>query len=153
MYVTGRLHAAETHGSWIMKYLIEELTQKAEKYDSILNNYIVKLVPMINTDGVTIGNARSSLVGLDLNRRWADPNPTIHPEIFFLKEAMADTADRQGINIYCDLHGHNKKDNCFFYGCNKAADEGILSWTKTRLLPKIFAQIEEIFNYKQCQFK
>lgn len=153
MYVTARLHAAETHGSWIMKYLIEELTQKAETYDSILNNYIVKLVPMINTDGVTIGNARSSLVGLDLNRRWANPNPTIHPEIFFLKEAMADTAERQGIQIYCDLHGHNKKDNCFFYGCNKAADEGILSWTKTRLLPKIFAQIEEIFNYNQCRFK
>jgi hypothetical protein len=51
------------------------------------------------------------------------------------------------------LHGHNKKDNCFFYGCNKAADEGLLSWTKTRLLPKIFAQLEEIFDYKSCQFK
>ena len=29
----------------------------------------------------------------------------------------------------------------------------MLSWTKTRLLPKIFAQIEEIFDYKNCRFK
>lgn len=29
----------------------------------------------------------------------------------------------------------------------------MLSWTKTRLLPKIFAQFEEIFDYKQCSFK
>lgn len=90
MYITARLHAAETHGSWIMKYLIEELTQNPEKYENVLNNYVVKLVPMTNPDGVTIGNARSSLVGLDLNRRWSDPNATIHPEIYFVKEAMAD---------------------------------------------------------------
>ena len=61
---------------------------KAEKYDSILADYVIKLVPMINPDGVTIGNSRSSLVGLDLNRRWADPNASIHPEIFFLKRIL-----------------------------------------------------------------
>lgn len=154
IYITSRLHAAETHGSIIMKYLIDEITQNPEKYENVLNNYVLKFIPMANPDGVTIGNARSSLVGLDLNRRWSDPNPTIHPEIYFIKEAMADqAASNQGISIFCDLHGHNKKDNCFFYGCNKAADEGMLSWTKTRLLPKIFAQVEEIFDYRQCRFK
>ena len=61
---------------------------KAEKYDSILADYVIKLVPMINPDGVTIGNSRASLVGLDLNRRWAEPNASIHPEIFFLKRTM-----------------------------------------------------------------
>lgn len=43
---------------------------------------------MINVDGVTMGNARSSLVGLDLNRRWTDPSPCIHPEIYSVKESM-----------------------------------------------------------------
>ena len=40
---------------------------------------------MINVDGVVIGNARASLVGLDLNRRWTEPNPIMHPEVFYLK--------------------------------------------------------------------
>lgn len=40
---------------------------------------------MINPDGVAIGNSRTSLMGLDLNRRWTLPNPIIHPEVFFLK--------------------------------------------------------------------
>lgn len=78
-----------------MKYIIEELTQNAEKYDSVLSNYIVRLLPMANPDGVTIGNARSSLVGLDLNRRWSDPNPTIHPEIYFIKAEMAQKANTE----------------------------------------------------------
>lgn len=153
MYVTARLHSAETYGSLIMKYLMSELVNRSENYDSILSNYVIKLVPMINTDGVTIGNSRSSLVGLDLNRRWGDPNASIHPEIHFLKKIMKQQADtKQGISIYCDLHGHNRRNNCFFYGCNKAADEGMLSWTKTRLLPKIFASVEQMFDFSSCRF-
>jgi murein tripeptide amidase MpaA len=45
---------------------------------------------MLNPDGVVIGNSRSSLVGVDLNRRWNNPNPIIHPEIHFLKLSMID---------------------------------------------------------------
>ena len=71
-----------------MKYILQELVTRSENYDSILSNYVIKLVPLINTDGVTIGNSRASLVGLDLNRRWAEPNASIHPEIYFLKSIM-----------------------------------------------------------------
>lgn len=28
----------------------------------------------------------------------------------------------------------------------------MLSWTKTRLLPKIFASIEQIFDFSNCRF-
>ena len=42
--------------------------------------------------------------------------------------------------------------NCFFYGSNRAPNEGILSWTKTRLLPKIFEKNEPIFDFKRCKF-
>jgi hypothetical protein len=108
---------------------------------------------MLNPDGVVIGNSRSSLAGLDLNRRWSDPNPIMHPEIYFMKNHMITTEKQcKGISLFCDLHGHNKKMNCFIYGCNKAPNEGILSWTKTRLLPKIIASVEPIFNFNDCLF-
>lgn len=42
--------------------------------------------------------------------------------------------------------------NAFIYGCNKAPNEGLLSWTKTRLLPKILASIEPIFEFNKCVF-
>lgn len=50
------------------------------------------------------------------------------------------------------MHGHNKKENCFFFGCSKASDEAMISWTKTRLLPKILASNEPIFDYNSCRF-
>ena len=110
---------------------------------------------MINPDGVAIGNSRTSLMGLDLNRRWTQPNPIIHPEVFFLKKQMKKINQQyeKGIQIFCDLHGHNRKMNSFVYGCHKAANSGLLSWTKTRLLPKIIAKITPLFNYKDCRFK
>jgi hypothetical protein len=77
----------------------------------------------------------------------------MHPELYFLKKSMSLSArNSAGITVFCDLHGHNKQTNCFFYGCNKAPNEGLLSWTKTRLLPKIFASIEEIVDFSKCQF-
>ena len=67
---------------------MHEFTSNYEKYDRIFNNYIVKLIPMINPDGVVIGNSRCSLAGLDLNRRWSEPNPIMHPEIYYIKNNM-----------------------------------------------------------------
>lgn len=85
IYIQARLHAAETHGSFIMSHIISELSLNYRKYDAIFNNYIIKLIPMVNPDGVVVGNSRSSLAGVDLNRRWSNPVPNIHPEIYFLK--------------------------------------------------------------------
>lgn len=68
MIISARVHAGETHSSFVMRYLLKELTSGNSKYDYLLDNYIIKLIPMINVDGVIVGNSRGSLVGLDLNR-------------------------------------------------------------------------------------
>ena len=41
---------------------------------------------MINVDGVIYGNFRCDLGGYDLNRCWKDPSPSIHPQIFWIKQ-------------------------------------------------------------------
>ena len=68
-----------------MSHIIKDITENYKKYDAILHNNIIKLVPMLNPDGVVLGNSRSSLAGVDLNRRWSNPHATLHPEIYFLK--------------------------------------------------------------------
>lgn len=153
VYITARIHAAETNSSLIMKHIMHEITKNYHKYDKFLHRHIIKLIPMLNPDGVVIGNARSSLAGVDLNRRWSLPSSVMHPEIYFLKQSMALTKKQScGITMFCDLHGHNRKTDCFIYGCSKAPNEGLLSWTKTRLFPKVFASKESIFNFDKCIF-
>lgn len=43
---------------------------------------------MLNPDGVIYGNYRSSILGVDLNRRWKNPSKFLHPTIFYAKKLI-----------------------------------------------------------------
>lgn len=49
---------------------------------------MIKVVPMLNIDGVVMGNYRSSFSGNDLNRRFNNPDQRLHPVIFYLKQEI-----------------------------------------------------------------
>jgi hypothetical protein len=40
---------------------------------------------MLNPDGVIFGNQRTDLAGYDMNRRWSEPSPWLHPVIYAVK--------------------------------------------------------------------
>lgn len=43
--------------------------------------FIFYIVPMINVDGVIVGNYRTSYAGKDLNRQFKNLDPFVFPEI------------------------------------------------------------------------
>jgi len=54
----ARVHPGEPVGSWMMKGVIEYLTSDIEEVVFLRNNYIFKIIPMLNPDGVISGNYR-----------------------------------------------------------------------------------------------
>jgi len=87
--LTARVHPGETVGSWMMRGLLYFLTDPENEEAKILrDNFIFKVIPMLNPDGVINGNYRSSLAGCDLNRRWKTPSKVIHPEIYNVKKLV-----------------------------------------------------------------
>lgn len=98
-----------------------------------------KIIPMLNPDGVRYGNYRTSLLGVDLNRRWLNPNKILHPTIYHTKKLIQAFKDRHDIIMFCDYHGHSRKQNTFMYGCGQFSfdlDENRKSIT-ARLFPLI----------------
>jgi murein tripeptide amidase MpaA len=55
--------------------------------------FVFKIVPMLNPDGVIVGNYRCSLTGLDLNRQWQNPNSKLSIEIYAMKEMIKKTLE------------------------------------------------------------
>lgn len=55
---------------------------ESEEANLLRENFVFKIIPMLNPDGVINGNYRSSLAGCDLNRRWKNPSDVLHPTIF-----------------------------------------------------------------------
>ena len=153
--VTSRVHSGETPSSLVFKGLMEFLVSDKKEAKLLRLYYTFLLIPCLNPDGVVCGNYRNSVAGVDLNRQWVSPDEAFQPEIFFTKSIFkrVTETERRNIWIYCDLHGHSRKKNSFFYGCNVAANGGFLSWTIVRLLPRIFAQKTHMFNFRDCKFK
>jgi len=56
--------------SYIIEYIIEFLLGNSSLAKSLRDNFVFKIVPMLNPDGVIVGNYRCNLSGADLNRQW-----------------------------------------------------------------------------------
>jgi murein tripeptide amidase MpaA len=84
--ITARVHPGESVGSWMMKGVLDFLTDpNSVEAELLRQNFVFKIVPMLNPDGVINGNYRCSLAGCDLNRRWKAPSKVLHPTIYHTK--------------------------------------------------------------------
>lgn len=99
---------------------------------------------MLNPDGVINGNYRCSLAGCDLNRRWKTPNKQLHPTIYHTKRLIKESRD---LVLFCDLHGHSRKQNVFMYGCTYRHNP-----FKCRLFPYTLSQINPYFKFSASRF-
>lgn len=86
IYIIGRQHPGETPGSYIMEGVLKTLLSNRFEMERLRENFIIKVVPMVNVDGVICGNYRSNFSGNDVNRQWAFPSKKLHPELFNLKQ-------------------------------------------------------------------
>ena len=114
---TARVHPGESNGSYVIQGVIEYLLSNEPAAKNLRNNFIFKIVPMLNPDGVIRGNFRMNILGKDLNRMWDEPNQDICPTIYNTVKMIQKTLDSRDIYFFCDFHGHSNKYNFFLYSC------------------------------------
>ena len=120
--LTGRVHPGETSGSYVLKGVIEFLLSNDPVAKNLRNNFIFKIVPMLNPDGVIHGNFRMNFLGKDLNRMWDEPIENICPTIYYTVKMIEKTLESRDIYFFCDFHGHSNKYNFFLYSCKSKYD-------------------------------
>lgn len=77
-----------------------ELLISSSSIASILKKHIVfKIIPMMNPDGVFLGNYRSNAMGTDLNRSWHIANSWCHPTIKAVLSMMSSLDKSQVIIV------------------------------------------------------
>ncbi|XP_025832353.1 cytosolic carboxypeptidase 1-like [Agrilus planipennis] len=121
VFITGRVHPGESNSSWIIQGLLDFLlNEHDEKAAQARNSYIFKIIPMLNPEGVILGQSRNGITGEDLNRCYKNPNPILHPEIYYLKSIVGYAVKilEHPIATFIDIHGHSRKKFFFFYGCD-----------------------------------
>lgn len=149
----ARVHSGETVASYMMKGAIDYLISNEAR--NLRKNYVFYIVPMLNPDGVRYGNYRTSLLGVDLNRRWKYPNKVLHPTVFYAKKMIEEVRNRHQIVMVCDMHGHTKKKNVFMYGCSVKSPE-IEDKEKNllaRVIPYHMSKNSPFFSFTDSHFR
>ena len=148
-----------------IKYLLGDSHQAKQ----LRKRVVFKIVPMINTDGVIIGNYRTGMEGNDLNRRYHKPDFRIHPIVWAIKQLASDLTYgpeeeskreyakefplplNEEIMAFVDMHGHSRKKNVFIYGPQEPLHSD--KYLKMRIIPKLIAEETSKFRYHSCRFR
>ena len=144
--IIARQHPGETVGSYVVQGCIDFLMGNSEEAKKLRELYLFKIVPMMNPDGVLVGNSRTSFAGCDLNRRWGKPSEIIHPEVYFTKNMILKLTIQRNIAFIIDCHGHFGTFNSLFY-CNYKDDK-----RTCRLFPYLCSHLSKIISFQQSTF-
>ena len=137
--------------------MIEWLLSDDLEAVEIRDKFIVKIIPMLNPDGVIHGNYRVSLLGVDLNRRWSRPSKFLHPTVYYTKQIIKffnekgriPGCDSGGVVLSCDIHGHSRNFDLFTYNCYDDLSSNNLNIKAVTIgMDKLIP----IFNLNSCKF-
>ncbi|XP_047546586.1 cytosolic carboxypeptidase 2 isoform X8 [Lutra lutra] len=149
--LSARVHPGESNGSWIMKGFLDFILSNSPDAQLLRDIFIFKVVPMLNPDGVIVGNYRCSLAGRDLNRHYKTILKESFPCIWYTRNMIKRLLEEREVLLYCDFHGHSRKNNIFLYGCNSNDRK---YWLHERVFPLMLSKnAPDKFSFQSCNFK
>jgi murein tripeptide amidase MpaA len=116
----ARQHPGETMAEWWMEGFLNALLDADNALArSLLQQVVFYLVPNMNPDGSRRGHLRTNAAGKNLNREWKDASMEASPEVYLVREKMAQI----GVDFALDVHGDEALPYNFIAGA-----ESIVGW-------------------------
>jgi hypothetical protein len=101
VWLIAHQHPGESMAGWFAEGLLEWLTSGGRAQERLLARGVA-VVPRMNPDGIAVGNHRTTPLGRDLNRMWAEAEPPV--EVAAVRAALA----RTGASFFVDVHGDER---------------------------------------------
>ncbi|XP_053513039.1 cytosolic carboxypeptidase 3 isoform X4 [Artibeus jamaicensis] len=150
--LTARVHPGETNSSWIMKGFLDFILGGSRDAQLLRDTFVFKVVPMLNPDGVIVGNYRCSLAGQDLNRNYTSLLKKLFPSVWSTRNMIRRLMEKREVILYCDLHGHSRKENIFMYGCG-GSDRCKALYLQQQIFPLMLSKnCPDKFSFSACKF-
>ncbi|KAI9584627.1 cytosolic carboxypeptidase 6 isoform X2 [Glossina fuscipes] len=149
--ILSRSYGNASPASYMCQGFVEFLLSTHKIAKILRENFVFKIVPMANPDGVFLGNNRCNLIGQDTNRIWHVANEYLHPEIYAIKNMLKeiDNSDIFQIDFVIDLHAHNSLHGCFIYGNTY---EDVYRYERHLVFPRLFAAHVKDFAANNMMF-
>lgn len=131
--ISCRVHPGESSSSHVCKSIIDFLLSPDSSIaNELRDQFVFKIIPQLNPDGVISGNNRTaptredyeiSDLGVNLNSVWNKVEEDKHPTLFKMKQMIRNfNAERQCI-LFLDIHGHYSNIGHFVFGYTNKENE------------------------------
>ncbi|CAH4013469.1 unnamed protein product [Pieris brassicae] len=147
----ARSHGGEPPSSYICQGFLDFLVSSSEKAVALRNEIVIQVVPMLNPDGVFLGNHRSDLLGSDLNRCWNTATSYAHPALIAVNDHIKKITAEKGLQLdfIIDLHADVSHEGVFVRG-NSYDD--VYRFERHAVLPKFLAMRVEAWQSDSCLY-
>lgn len=152
IWVSARVHPGESNSSYAMHGFLSFIISDNIYANILRDNFIFIIIPMLNVDGVMLGNNRCCSNGFDLNRQWHKPIMCLHATIYAAKALIKKVSSIYKIGFFCDFHGHSTKYNCFLFG-NAGSNVFIKDKKLNHIFPRILAESVPWYALEDTKFK
>lgn len=151
IFILARSHAVASPASYAMQGLLEFLVGNHPIAKTLRERFIFKVLPMMNPDGVFLGNNRCNLVGQDLNRTWNIATEYLHPTLFATKRLLReyDQSEAYQVDFVIDMHAHSSLLGSFIYG---NAYEDVYRYERHLVFPKLLSANAEDWVQEHMSF-
>ncbi|XP_049866260.1 cytosolic carboxypeptidase 6-like [Pectinophora gossypiella] len=162
--IIARAHGGEHPASYICQGFLDYIVSSSEKARALRNGIAIQdkkvvinqaglcqVVPMLNPDGVFLGNQRSDLLGSDLNRCWHRATSYAHPALIAVNDVVKKLRAEKAIQLdfIIDIHADNSHEGVFIRG-NSYDD--IFRFERHAVLPKFLAARVEAWQPQNCLY-
>ncbi|EFJ45477.1 hypothetical protein VOLCADRAFT_105933 [Volvox carteri f. nagariensis] len=150
-FVSSRVHPGETPATHMFNGMLAFLLRRSDPRASALRRrFVFKLVPIVNPDGVAVGNYRTDTLGQNLNRFYTGiPDEKTQPSVYAIKTLLMYYAQQNVLEFYIDLHGHANKKGVFIYGNTL---EDCDAHMQSLLYSKLVALNNPCFDFMGCNY-
>ncbi|XP_072937018.1 cytosolic carboxypeptidase 6-like [Epargyreus clarus] len=149
--ILARAHGGQPPASYICQGFLDYIGSSSEKACALRNGIIIQVVPMVNPDGVFLGNHRSDLLGSDPNRSWNCATSYAHPALIAVNDLVTKITSEKALQLdfIIDVHADVSHEGVFVRG-NSYDD--VYRFERHAVLPKFFAARIEAWQPDTCLY-
>lgn len=148
VFVTARVHPGETPGSYMLDGLLESVLSPTERGYLLRRNFVFKVIPILNPDGVYRGHYRLDARGFNLNRCYVYPSPDEYPVIYATKAYIDYLHSEHSLLFYLDLHAQPSRPSSFLFGNHQDLEGQV----ESQLFARLMSLLTPLFTYHYCDF-